>query len=266
VADEKEPVLQRAALERVLLRAAELQAVSADVPEALSEQELISVAGEVGISPAALKQALSEERMRIVLPDERGVLAAVAGPATFVAARLVSGAAPEVLAALDRTFQGEENLTERRRFPDRIVWGPRGGFAGAVRAIARLDGRGFPLVRADEVAASVVASSPGKAHVRIEASLAGRRTRAAQRAVAGVVLGAAGAVAMVAMNVFAPLAFAAGALVAATSAWLTRRNYRRDAGAAQLAIEQALDRLEFGEPKKRTLLDQLLIAGRPGQR
>lgn len=264
MADDQAPVLHRAALERVLLRAAELQAASADVPEALSEAELISVAGEVGISPMALKQALAEERMRVVLPEERGVLAAVAGPASFVATRVVPGSARDVLAAIDRAFQREENLAERRRFPDRIVWGARGGFAGAIRGIARLDGRGFPLVRADEVSATVVAPSAGRAHVRLEASLAGRRVSAARRAVLGLAVGAGGAVALVAMQVFAPIAVALGAAVALGSAWLTRRGYRRDARDAQLALEQALDRLEFGEPKKRSLLDQLLVAGRPG--
>jgi hypothetical protein len=262
VAESGPPVLHRAALERVLLRAAELQAVSADVPETLSEDELVALAGEVGISPTALRQALAEERMRVVLPEERGLLAALEGPATFVAARVVPGTPAEVLEKLDQSIQREENLLERRRFPDRIVWGPRGGFAGAFREITRLDGRGFPLVRADEVSATVVASQPGRVHVRIEASLAGRRLGAAQNGVFGVVVGAGGAAALVAMSVFAPLAILGGAALAASSLWLTRGSYRRDARNVQLAIEQALDRLEFATPRKRTLLDQLLIADR----
>lgn len=266
MADGTSPVLHRAALERVLLRAAELQASSADVPEALSEQELVALAGEVGISPAALRQALAEERMRVVLPEERGILAAVAGPAAFAAARLVPGNAKDVLAAIDRAFQRDENLAERRRFPDRIVWGPRGGLSGAIRGIARLDGRGFPLGRADEVAATVVDSAPGKAHVRIEASLAERRAGTVRTAAFGVTAGLAGAAILVALNVFAPVAVLAGGVVAFGSAWLARRGYRRDAGKVQLALEQALDRLEFGEPRKPSFLDQLLVAGRPGPR
>ena len=256
------PILHRAALERVLLRAAELQASSAEMPEALSEDELIAVAGEVGISPMALRQALSEERMRVVLPEERGVLATVAGPASFVAARQVPGAPRELLAAIDRAFQREENLVERRRFPDRVVWGARGGFAGALREILRFDGRGFPLVKADEVSAVVAESDKGRAHVRVEASMLTRRERAAQKALLGVTVGVGGATALVLMSVFAPIAIAAGGLVAAGSVWMARRGYQRDARAVQLAIEQALDRLEFGESKKRTILDQFLIAER----
>lgn len=260
------PVLQRAALERVLLRAAELQAASADVPETLTEEELIALAGEVGIAPAALRTALAEERMRVVLPEERGVLAAVAGPATFVAARVVPGEPAAVLAALDRALQRDENLLERRRFPDRIVWGPRLGFAAAVRELTRLDGRGFPLVRADEVSAMVVSSAPGRVHVRLEASLGERRVRAARRAAVGVAVGIGGTAALLAMSVALPFAILAGVAGAAGSLWLVRRNYRRDARKTQLTIEQALDRLEFGEPRRRTLLDQLLVPLRDGER
>lgn len=259
---ENTPVLHRAALERVLLRAAELQAASADVPETLTEAELISLAGEVGISTRALRQALSEERMRVVLPQERGVLAAIAGPANFAAAREVAGEPAALLASIDRAFQREENLVERRRFPDRMVWGARGGFAGAIREVMRFDGRGFPLVRADEVSATVVGAEGGRTYVNVAATLESRRVRAAQRAALGVIAGVGGAAALVAMSVFAPLAIGAGAVVAGGSAWLTRRGYRRDAHAAQLAIEQALDRLEFGETKRRTLLDQFLISER----
>lgn len=262
MADETSPVLHRAALERVLLRAAELQASGADIPEALSEAELVAAAGEVGISPAALRQALAEERMRVVLPEEKGMLAALAGPASFATARQVPGAAREVLANIDRSFQREENLLELRRFPNRVVWGPRGGIAGVLRTFTRFDGRGFPLVKADEVSASVSDAGQGRAQVRIEASLETRRSRAAWQSLLGVAAGAAGATALTLMSVVLPVGVAAGAIVAAASVWLSRRGYRRDARAAQLALEQALDRLEFGAPRPRTLLDQLLTPGR----
>jgi hypothetical protein len=147
MADRPPPILPRAALERVLLRAAELHSASSDVPEAMSEADLLALAKEVGISPLAVKQALAEERMRVTLPEERGFAAAIAGPALFAASRVVAGEARAILERIDRSFQADENLSERRRFPDRIVWGPRGGFAGAVRGLVRLDGRGFPLTR-----------------------------------------------------------------------------------------------------------------------
>jgi len=247
------PMLHRAALERVLHRAAELQAASTEVPETLSEEELVALGAEVGIGANALRQALVEERMRVVLPEERGLLASLTGPATFVATRVVGGTAGAVMARLQEELAREENLKERRRFPDRVVLGPRGGFAGAIRELTRLDGRGFPLARADEVSATVVPADAQRAHVRIEALLHGRRVGAAQAASIGLVSGAGITAVGAALSAALPFAVAAGALIAGFAVWSSRRNYLRDARLAQLAIEQALDRLEFGESNRKTL-------------
>jgi len=258
--DKPAPILPRAALERVLLRAAELHAAGTDVPETMSEADLLSLANEVGISPTAVKQALAEERMRVTLPEERGLAAWLAGPAAFAASRVVPGTSKDVLERIDKAFQREENLAERRRFPDRIVWGPRSGFAAGMKALmGGLDGRGFPLSRADEVNATVIQVEPGRVHVRVEATTEARRTSALRSGVVGLAVGGVLTTILVALNVFAPLALAAGALIAGTTPVVARRNYRRDAGHTQLAIEQSLDRLEFGESRKRGLIDQLLI-------
>jgi len=251
------PVLHRAALERVLQRAAELHAASTEVPETLTEDELLSLASEVGISSTALKQALVEERMRVILPEEQGVLASMTGPATFIASRVVKGTPAEILARLNDELSREENLKERRRFPDRLVWGPRGGFAGTIRELTRLDGRGFPLARADEVSATAVAAEGGRSHVRLEALLHGRRIGAAQATAMGAISGAGLAAIAMALNVNSFLAAAGGLLLAGSAAWMARRNYLRDARFTQLAVEQTLDRLEFGEPKRRALFSGL---------
>ncbi len=262
MADLPAPLLPRAALERVLLRAAELHAASGEVPETMTESDLLALAHEVGISPLAVRQALAEERMRVTLPDERGLAAAIAGPAVFVASRVVPGTAKEVLARLDRDLQRDENLAERRRFPDRIVWAARGGFAGAVRELVQLDGRGFPLAKADEVSATVIQVEPGKVHVRVEATTAARRTAAVRNGMLGVLAGGAIGAVLLALNVFAPVAIAAAAVVGVSAPLLARGSYRRGARRTQLAVEQSLDRLEFAEPRKPGLLDQLLSPGR----
>ena len=54
--------LDRAALERVLARATELQARLADAPDELTEKELLELGTEVGIPAEHLRQALAEER------------------------------------------------------------------------------------------------------------------------------------------------------------------------------------------------------------
>lgn len=263
MANEPAPILPRAALERVLLRAAELHAASADVPETMGEADLLALAKEVGISPVAVKQALAEERMRVALPEERGMAAALAGPAGFAASRVVPGEARAVLEGIERAFHREENLLVLRRFPDRVVWAPRGGIAGAMAGIsAGFSGRELLLDKANEVSVSVVQVEPGKVHVRIEASLARKRANALRTGVGGVVGGAALGAVLTALNVFAPVVIGVAAVAALLPGTVARGVYRRDAGRMQLALEQVLDRLEFGEPKKRGLLDQLMLGER----
>src|ERR1041384_3953030 len=83
------PRLDRSALERVLARAAELQGTASDVDpsEQFTEDQLIELGKEVGLSPQNLRQALAEERTRSIVPgDERRVAASVFGPSRVLAA------------------------------------------------------------------------------------------------------------------------------------------------------------------------------------
>src|SRR4026207_2509891 len=69
------------ALERVLARAAEVQGAGA-IPESsdlISESQLLEIGSEVGIGSAMLNQALAEERTRVTVPEERGLVAQIAG-------------------------------------------------------------------------------------------------------------------------------------------------------------------------------------------
>ena len=253
------PILPRAALERVLLRAAELHAASGDVPETMSEADLLSLAAEVGIAPLAVKQALAEERMRVTMPEERGLAASLVGPAFFSSSRMVPGNARDVLERIDRGFRSDENLAERRRFPDRIVYGPLGGLAGAAQGVvAGLSGRPLALAKTNEVSAAVVQMEPGKVHVRVEATLAPRRRWALRIGIGGLLGGGALGAVLLALNVWTLVAVGAATVVGALPWIIARTMYRSAAHGAQLAIEQTLDRLEFGEPKKRGLLDKLL--------
>src|ERR1051325_5625294 len=81
--------LDRGAMERVLARATELQALSADAPEGLTEGQLLELGREVCMSQEHIRQALAEERTRVTLPEERGVVGAWFGPGMAVASRVV---------------------------------------------------------------------------------------------------------------------------------------------------------------------------------
>jgi hypothetical protein len=52
--------LDRAALERVLARASELQAGTSEPTEAMTEDQLIELGKEVGLAPEHVRQAIAE--------------------------------------------------------------------------------------------------------------------------------------------------------------------------------------------------------------
>jgi hypothetical protein len=261
MADPTPPVLHRAALERVLQRAAELQAASTEVPETLTEAELVALGAEVGLSATALRQALLEERMRVVLPEERGWLAVLAGPATFVATRIVSGAPREVLTKLHTVMSSEENLRELRRFPR----SRRLGSAGRIR---RCD----PLAHtARRTRLSARAGRRGERHGR----RGRRRTRAHPAGGDAAWPSGAGAVRKsTTARADAQRHRASAAVASRMNAWLPdglgrrgrasrARCLRPSPRAATTAampttpswpLEQILDRLEFGEASKKRKL------------
>src|SRR5579872_3333590 len=123
------PRLDRSALERVLARAAELQSSTGDTgetPEEFTEDQLLDLGREVGLSPQHLRQALAEERTRSIVPDdEHGLAASLFGPSRVRASRAVPGKPADVLAIIDTWMQRQELLIVKRHLADRIVWEPR---------------------------------------------------------------------------------------------------------------------------------------------
>lgn len=264
--------LDRAALERVLQRAAELQAHAGDVPDEMTEEELVALGNEVGLTPETMRQAIAEERTRVALPEsEQGLAARLLGPGMASAARTVNGTPPVVLRAVDDWMQREECLKVKRRFTDRITWEPRSDFLGNVKRGLNLGGRGYFLTRATEVAATVIAVDEKRSLVRLDADLTGAR---ATRATAGATttgLGVVGAATLATVAVVANVALIPALLVGAVPALLggamgfrIMRDHERNAARAQLALEQVLDRLEHGETGTGLpLWKQITAAGAP---
>lgn len=242
------PGLDRGALERVLARAAELQVGSGEPEEALTEAQILELGKEVGLSAEHLRQALAEERTRVTLPpDEDGITAKLLGGARVGASRTIAGKPREILQAIDTWMQREECLQVKRQFPDRIVWEARGGLVGTVRRALNVGGRGYALSRAHEVAATAVSVDATRTIVRLDADLAPFRTGLARQSAGATVVGAAAGGVLVALH-FALVVAAAPVIVAGAGAfYLARGVNARTANAAQLALEQLLDRLERGE-------------------
>ena len=258
------PVLDRAALERVLARASELQALLGEHPEALTEAQLLELGNEVGIAPEHLRQALAEERDRGLLPPEAGLAVVLAGASAVAAARVVPGSPASVLAALDATMQHDEVLVLKRRFPEGLVWEAQRGFIGGLRRGFALSGRSYHLSDATDVAARVAAVDGARVHVRLTASFfdhRGRRIGLAVAAAAGLLITAAP---LLAIGVAPLLAVAPWVVFGSATFLVTRRQYRRLLARAAVALEQVLDRLEYGSSRgspAQALLDA--IAGPP---
>src|SRR3954468_6811020 len=101
----KSPVT-RGALERVLARAAELQTATGDDTDtdALTEEQVLELGREVGLSPEHNRQALAEEGVRVEHPADAGggLTQRLFGGTRVSTQRAVRGSAERALATLDR--------------------------------------------------------------------------------------------------------------------------------------------------------------------
>jgi hypothetical protein len=261
--DPGNPALTRAALERVLARAAQLQGATGEGDDAgaMNEAQIIELGKEVGLSGEAIQQALAEERSRTLVPDESGVLASLAGPSVVSAARTVPGSAPAVLAALDAWMQRSEGLEVKRRFADQLVWEARRDFFSTFRRALTVSRSGLELAAADHVTAVVAGVGAGQSHARIVADFRSTRSQRTMNAVALTVLfGVAITAPLLAIGIPTLLAVILGTVVPLTGLFVTRSRYNHLVARAQVAMEQALDRLEFGSAPPPTTAQVLLDA------
>jgi hypothetical protein len=247
--------LDRAALERVLARASELQAGTGDASESLTEAQLIELGKEVGLSPEHVRQAIAEEQTRVAVREPEG-RRGVFGPTTAWAQRVIIGTQSDVLARIDQYMAAEEHLRVRRRYGERVTWEARRDFVGSIKRGFSLGGRAYALTRADEVGATVVPVDATRVLVRLDASFGAARQRSVTggSVLAGTgVVGAGGLLAVAASfpGSSMPIAMIIGSAWAALGGAgfvAVARSYRSAVDRAQLALEQALDRLEHGGP------------------
>jgi hypothetical protein len=252
--------IDRAAVDRVLARALELQSEGAPEGQGqLSESQLLDLAKEVGLDPVNLRQALAEERTRVAVPDERGVLASLYGGSTASAQRAVRGTPTQVLRALDDWMQRQESLVvQRYHSTERIVWEARRDLVGRIRRT--VSGRGHALVRATSVSATAIALDDSRVLVRLDALLSGYRSLMAQQNAALTGVGVVGG-GILAVLSFPLLAIAAPVAVLAPAGFAAARaSHHRSVERAQLALEQVLDRLERGEAGRPPTLLSMLSA------
>jgi hypothetical protein len=239
-------LIRREALERIIQRAAELQAGERDIGEGLTEQELLTLGQDVGIPARYLRQALLEEQTRSVVVGGTGLAAWLAGPRLLTAERVVPGDTRDVERSLTAWMEREESLQVKRRYPDRTTWEPRvGAFASIQRALGA-GGKTFALARATEVGGQVTPLETGFCHVRLVADVRGERAHRLWGAALLVLWGAVLAGVVPALGAVAPWA-AIPAAAAWVAALAVARRHRRENDRIQVGLEQVLDRVERGE-------------------
>jgi hypothetical protein len=260
--------LDRRAVERVLARAAELQGIgSSSDADAITEERLLEIAKEAGLTTTAVRQALAEERSRLDTGDEeQGWLTRVTGPAVVTASRTVLGTPDIVMASLEVWMERQEGLIVQRRFPDRILWESRTDIVHQIRRSLRLGRRTYQLSRARQVAATIVPVDEHHSLVRLDADLGNSRSISVR---AGSAVGASGLIAggsTIAVGTMVHVAagimlFGAAVPIAAAGAgaYLIMRRHHGVADRTLLALEQVLDALEYGAPRPTSFLDALTM-------
>jgi hypothetical protein len=259
--------IDRAALERIMQRAAELQAGEADVGEGLTPDEVTALGREVGIPARYLQQAMLEQATEVVAPAEAGLTGNVVGPSEVRAQRVVIGDPDDAARALIEWFDRNELLAVLRQQPGRVTFEPIGGMQAALRRGGAALGSGVPkfmLARATLVSATFTRLESGYCHVALAADL--KKTRSAYVGGAATLgsVGLAGAVIVATLSPFL-LAALPPLLVGGAMGWFTLKRFRPVAERTGLGLERALDYLERGgvkpghqlPPKSGGLLDAL---------
>lgn len=243
--------IDRAALERIIHRAAELQTSEREIGENLTSDEVMALGRDVGIPGRYLQQALLEERTRLINTAPAGLWERVAGAAQVTAQRVVRGEPAAVERRLLRWVEQHELLCVQRQQPGRITWEPVSGLQSAIRRSTAALGAGkrpFMLSRADTVAATILALEPGWTQVVLTASARKARGGYMGGGAAFATAGVAGSAVLIVLGAFVPVALLPLPVALGFGYGLTRR-YGPLLARIQLGLERALDDLEQGSTK-----------------
>jgi len=236
--------IDRATLERVIKRAAELQTGEHELGDDLTEDQVLALGKDVGIPQRYLQQALIEERVRSE-PAEARFLDRVVGAAVVSADRVVMGTADAQELALLDWMDRSEHLVVQRHQGGRITWEQMGGFQAAIRASAAALGGGARamLGKAGLVSATITPLEAGYCHVQLTADLRTTRSAFIGGGAALLSIGAAATFILAVMSV-SPLVLLLPLPAALGVGYSATRPYAGVAERARLGLERALDQLE----------------------
>lgn len=243
--------LDSTALDRVLQRAAEMQAAETDVGEGLTEREVLDLGQQVGIPQRYLQQAMLEERSRVALARPDTMLDAWVGPREVTAQRVLQGTVEAAERGLLDWMQKNELLVLQRQQPGRITWERLGAMQAALKrgvSVLNASTTRFMLARAELVVATVAPLEDGYCHVTLTAQLPQTRSSYLGGAAALTATGLAGTAILAALGALAvvvPLPLIGGAAMG----YITMKLYGPIAQRTQLGLERVLDHVERGAVK-----------------
>jgi hypothetical protein len=236
--------IDRAALDRIVKRAAELQTGEHELGDDLTEDQVLALGRDVGIPARYLQQALIEERVRSAPAESRWLDRAI-GSATITADRVVMGSADLQEHVLLDWMDRNEHLTVQRHQDGRISWEQMGGFQAVMRAAASLGGGGpRPMLgKAGVVSATITPLEAGYCHVQLSADLRATRGAFIGGAAALVSVGAAATAILAVLSAFPPILLMPMP-VALVAGYAATRPYAGVAERTRLGLERALDHLQ----------------------
>lgn len=255
------PRIDRAALDRIIQRAAELQTGDREVGDNLSTDEVLALGKEVGIPGKYLQQAILEHQTTVTAAPDTTMLGRVLGPGEVTSQRVVQGTVDDTLRALAGWMEKNELLVVQRQQTGWMSWEPLRGMQAAIRrGAASLDTSKpkFMLSRAELVVATVTELEPGYCHVSLTATLKSTRREHLIGSLVSTGLGAGVTATLVTVGAYLALAAVPVGLSLLVSATVLRR-FRPIADRVQMGLDRALDFLERGGAR-----DQQALGRGPG--
>ncbi len=243
--DQPQSNIDRAALDRIIQRAAELQTNHREIGDNLSTNDVLALGKDVGIPSRYLHQAMLEEGSRTTMTGT-GILHNMVGPVEVTAQRVVQGEVEEVERALLTWMKRNELVSLQRQQPGRITWEPLTGMQAALRRGASVLESGkakFALDKTDLVTAMVTPLETGYCHVTIAASLKSARSRVITAAAILTSAGGIGSAVLFVLNAFW-MAAVAPIPMAIVIGYASLRSFRPLPARVQVVLERALDDIE----------------------
>ncbi|HMA99124.1 MAG TPA: hypothetical protein VKO38_06710, partial [Wenzhouxiangella sp.] len=162
-------------LEQLIARASVLQhAQGTGDRRLLSEQEVLAIGQEVGLSAEHVRRALAEFRADALSPPapaDHPLVERVVGPAYARARRVVPGGADVVHRQLERMLTEQERLRPRRQRGTSSVWEPNQSLGSRITRALDLEGRGYELSQLESLDISVAAADTGSSLVTLTADM-----------------------------------------------------------------------------------------------